>query len=117
MTSICKKLVCSCLRWLFHLVILSSCHLVILSSCLLVTCGCQREVPNAALEPRAPPWFEDVTERVGLSFVHDAGPTGSYFFPQILGSGAALFDFNNDGRLDIYLLQNGGPDSASTNRL
>jgi hypothetical protein len=54
---------------------------------------------------------------VGLNFIHDAGPTGTYFFPQILGSGAALFDFNNDGRLGIYLLQNGGPDSASTNRL
>ena len=31
-----------------------------------------------------------------------------------VGSGAALFDFDGDGRLDIYLLQNGGPDSAST---
>jgi len=88
-----------------------------LSPCLLASFACQREVPNAALEPKAPPWFEDVTDKVGLNFVHDAGPTGSYFFPQILGSGAALFDFNNDGRLDIYLLQNGGPDSASTNRL
>src|SRR5207244_4592712 len=37
--------------------------------------------------------------------------------PQIMGSGAALFDFDNDGRLDIYLLENGGPNSRSTNRL
>ena len=29
--------------------------------------------------------------------------------PQIIGSGAALFDFDGDGRLDIYLLHNGGP--------
>jgi hypothetical protein len=36
--------------------------------------------------------------------------------PQIMGSGAALFDFDNDGRLDLYLLQNGGPKGA-TNRL
>jgi hypothetical protein len=36
--------------------------------------------------------------------------------PQIMGSGAALFDFNNDGRLDVYLLQNGGPEGAK-NRL
>jgi len=40
----------------------------------------------------------------------------SYFMPQIIGSGAALFDFNNDGLLDIYLLQNGGADGAK-NRL
>jgi hypothetical protein len=31
--------------------------------------------------------------------------------------GAALIDFDNDGRLDIYLLQNGGPKSGSRNRL
>ena len=37
--------------------------------------------------------------------------------PQIIGSGVALFDFDGDGRLDIYLLTNGGPDSTSTNRL
>ena len=37
--------------------------------------------------------------------------------PQIVGSGAALFDFNSDGLLDILLLQNGGPDSPSKNRL
>jgi hypothetical protein len=30
---------------------------------------------------------------------------------------AALFDYDNDGRLDLYLVQNGGPDSRSTNRL
>ncbi len=37
--------------------------------------------------------------------------------PQIMGSGAALFDFDGDGLLDIYLLTNGGPKSASTSRL
>jgi hypothetical protein len=51
-----------------------------------------------------------VTDKVGLDFVHDAGPVdGQYFLPQIVGSGAALFDFDGDRRLDIYLLHNGGP--------
>jgi hypothetical protein len=67
--------------------------------------------------PPVAPWFEDVTEESGLNFVHDAGPLGSYFMPQAIGSGAAVFDLNNDGRLYIYLLQNGGPGSHSTNRL
>jgi enediyne biosynthesis protein E4 len=64
-----------------------------------------------------PAWFADVTADVGLDFVHDAGPVGHFFMPQIMGAGAALFDFDIDGRLDIYLLQSGGPDSGSTNRL
>jgi hypothetical protein len=37
--------------------------------------------------------------------------------PQVIGSGAALFDYDNDGRLDILLLNNGGPGSKATNRL
>ncbi|HZV04846.1 MAG TPA: CRTAC1 family protein [Gemmataceae bacterium] len=67
-------------------------------------------------EPVPPAWFQDITEKSGLRFVHDAGPIGEYFMPQIMGSGVALFDFNNDNRLDIYLLQNGGPKGAK-NRL
>jgi hypothetical protein len=81
--------------------------------------GCE-DSPAGRVETRpadVPPWFEDVTDKVGLNFIHDCGPTGSYFMPQQVGSGAALFDFDNDGLLDIYLLQNGGPDSRSTNRL
>ena len=60
-------------------------------------------------ESAEPPWFVDVTDELGIDFVHDAGPVGTYFMPQQVGSGAALFDFDGDNRLDIYLLQNGGP--------
>jgi hypothetical protein len=62
-------------------------------------------------------WFVDVTDAVGLDFVHDAGDLGAYLMPQIMGSGAAMFDFDGDGRLDLYLLNNAGPGSTSTNRL
>src|SRR4029077_1715651 len=67
--------------------------------------------------PSGPAWFADVTDEVGLDFVHDAGPTGNYFMPQAIGSGVALFDFDRDGRLDIYLIQNAGPQSHSRARL
>jgi hypothetical protein len=73
--------------------------------------------PPPSPTAKSPAWFEDVTESVGLKFIHDAGPTGAYFLPQIMGSGAALFDCDGDGRLDILLLQNAGPKSESRNRL
>ncbi len=63
-----------------------------------------------------PPWFEEVTAKSGLDFIHDAGPVGSYFMPQSIGSGGALLDFNNDGLLDLYLIHNGGP-KGKTNQL
>jgi hypothetical protein len=72
---------------------------------------------NPGAEAPAAPWFEDATDAVGLTFTHDPGPGGTYPLFQIVGSGAALFDYDNDGRLDAYLLQNAGPRSAAKNRL
>jgi hypothetical protein len=80
--------------------------------------GCQRSDPAPpAAEPAGPPWFRDDTARAGLDFVHDAGPTGTFFLPQIVGSGAAVLDFDGDGLLDLFFLTNGGPTSPSTTRL
>ena len=53
-------------------------------------------------------WLEDVTDTVGLHFVHDAGPTGTYFMPQSVGAGCA-FIHDADGSLYIYLLHSAGP--------
>jgi hypothetical protein len=55
--------------------------------------------------PPGPPWFVDITDEAGINFVHDAGPTGTYSMPQAIGSGAAIFDCDGDGWLDILLLQ------------
>src|SRR5262245_57311932 len=84
----------------------------------LAACRGGNPTPTDADDPDpGPTWFEDVTDKVGLDFTHDPGPGGQYFFPEIMGSGAALFDFDGDGRLDILLLQNAGPKSGSKNRL
>lgn len=88
------------------------------ASLVLCLTGCQPAAPDSyPAEPQLPPWFADVTGSKGLRFQHDPGPTGTYFFPQIVGSGGALLDYDNDGRLDIYLLQNAGPESTSKNQL
>jgi enediyne biosynthesis protein E4 len=80
--------------------------------------GCSGPPPATGPEgPTGNPWFQDVTREVGLDFVHNAGPTDKFFLPGVMGSGAALFDFDGDGLLDVYLLGNAGPGSGVRNRL
>jgi len=49
--------------------------------------------------------FKDVAEQSGLRFQHYNGITGKFYLPEITGSGGALFDFDNDGDLDVFLVQ------------
>ncbi len=62
-------------------------------------------------------WFTEITTEIGLDFVHESGvrepsvsPNGhagsqvvSGRMPEVMLSGVALFDFDGDGDLDIYL--------------
>ncbi len=61
------------------------------------------EVPVAvATPPRVA--FTDVTAQCGIDFVHHNGAAGDKLLPETMGSGLALFDYNNDGAIDILFV-------------
>ncbi|HJU54021.1 MAG TPA: CRTAC1 family protein, partial [Pyrinomonadaceae bacterium] len=51
------------------------------------------------------PVFDEVAEEAGLRFRHYNGMTGKLLLPEIMGAGAALFDFDADGDMDVFLVQ------------
>jgi hypothetical protein len=46
----------------------------------------------------------DVTRSAGLEFVHNNGAYGAKFLPETMGPGCAFLDYDNDGWLDILLI-------------
>jgi len=67
-------------------------------------------VAQSAAAPSAPiaGRFIDATAASGVHFQSKASHTSHKYLPETMGSGVALFDYDNDGRLDIFLV-NGAP--------
>jgi enediyne biosynthesis protein E4 len=52
--------------------------------------------------------FADITARSGIDFHYLSSRTSKKYLLETMGSGVALFDYDNDGRLDIFFV-NGAP--------
>ena len=76
--------------------------------------GCREASPPKSAQPaadtaatEAPVRFVDIAEASGLAFRHTNGATPHKYFPETLGGGGMFWDFDDDGLLDIYLVNSG----------
>jgi len=93
----------------------------------LGACGGDPTPPSSESSPEpseastdATPWFEECAVASGVDFVWDSGHRDVFYMPEIGGGGAALFDAEGDGDLDLYLVQAGpipAPGERGTSRL
>ncbi len=74
--------------------------------------GCRRtdqpQGPPKPPLPQGPIQLCDVTDQTGITFRHTDGSSGRRYIIEAMSAGLALFDYNNDGNIDIYFL-NGAP--------
>jgi len=69
----------------------------------------QEHASTPTASPSGPPAkFVDISARSGVNFRYQATHTSKKYLPETMGAGVALFDYDNDGRLDIFLV-NGAP--------
>ncbi|MFK8029496.1 MAG: CRTAC1 family protein [Gammaproteobacteria bacterium] len=94
-------------------------RVLLVTACgIVVACDNNSKTPSTTPVPESPndkPKFVDVASSSGIDFVHLTGASGQFYFPEIVGAGGALLDYDSDGDLDVYLIQSGTLDGSSSN--
>ncbi|HEV8484859.1 MAG TPA: VCBS repeat-containing protein, partial [Blastocatellia bacterium] len=65
----------------------------------------------ASQRPKSFVTFEEVSSKTtGITWVHNNAHSSERFLPETVGAGCAFFDYDNDGWMDIYLVNSGASD-------
>jgi hypothetical protein len=73
----------------------------------LLTLGTRRTDARSAPSPS---FLELTPAKTGIKWAHDNAMSPERFLPETCGSGCAFFDFDNDGWMDLYLVNSGPSD-------
>ena len=84
----------------------------------LVAGGAIGAAPRQPSQPQDTPLptFRDAARQAGLDFVHVNGASDEKYLPEIIGGGALFLDFDNDGWLDVFLVDGGSFADAAVAR-
>ena len=93
-----------------------------LLNCLLLLVGCGSQPPAPPIKPQANQpivqsanaLFEEVAGKAGVRFTHQTGASEHYYFIENTAAGCAFLDYDNDGFLDILLIQSGSSDDPKS---
>jgi hypothetical protein len=58
--------------------------------------------PPPGPQARSPVTFTDITAQSGIKFIHATSKTPAKFLLETMGSGIGIFDYDNDGRMDLF---------------
>ena len=79
------------------------------AAALALAAGCGGDPPGGQADNARPgsagEWFIERAQETGLDFVHFNGMSGEVYYPEIMAPGVGLLDYDNDGDLDVYVVQ------------
>jgi hypothetical protein len=78
------------------------------AGCSALATGVGRPFARALAASAAPPLLDEIpASKSGITWTHTAGLSPQMYFPETVGAGCAFFDYDNDGWMDIYLVNSG----------
>src|SRR5712691_3154434 len=85
---------------------MTSRHALSLITTVLFAFACRgtQNAQSVTVDERAE-WFIDRAADAGLDFTYFNGMSGAVYYAEHMGAGVALFDYDNDGDLDVFLVQ------------